>query len=205
MGILDGVRVVDFGTALSAPYAAMLLADLGADVIKVEKPRRGDLMRFTDTYVGGQSGYFLGINRGKRGITLDLRTPRGRDIALDLCRDADIVIENFTAGVMDGWGWRTRTCVQWRRPSSTARSRPSAPFPALPPIWIRHHRPGLFGADGAHGRGRRCTCQGGLARHGRGDGLYRDRRDPGGGRPTRPGTGGVVRTSRRLCSTRRTR
>ena len=104
MGILDGVRVVDFGTALSAPYAAMLLADLGADVIKVEKPRRGDLMRFTDTYVGGQSGYFLGINRGKRGITLDLRTPRGRDIALDLCRDADIVIENFTAGVMDGWG-----------------------------------------------------------------------------------------------------
>src|SRR5687767_9448379 len=104
MGILDGVKVVDFGTALSAPYAAMLLADLGANVIKVEKPKRGDLMRFTDTYVAGQSGYFLGINRGKRGITLDLRTPRGRDIALDLCRDADIVIENFTAGVMDSWG-----------------------------------------------------------------------------------------------------
>jgi crotonobetainyl-CoA:carnitine CoA-transferase CaiB-like acyl-CoA transferase len=104
MAILDGVKVVDFGTALSAPYAAMLLADLGADVIKVEKPKRGDLMRFTDNYVGGQSGYFLGINRGKRGITLDLRTPRGREIALELCRDADILIENFTAGVMDSWG-----------------------------------------------------------------------------------------------------
>jgi crotonobetainyl-CoA:carnitine CoA-transferase CaiB-like acyl-CoA transferase len=104
MAILDGIKVVDFGTALSAPYAAMLLADLGADVIKVEKPRRGDLMRFTDNYVAGQSGYFLGINRGKRGITLDLRTPRGREIALELCRDADVVIENFTAGVMDSWG-----------------------------------------------------------------------------------------------------
>lgn len=104
MPILDGVRVLDLGTGLAAPYAAMMLADLGAEVIKVEKPRRGDLIRFTDDYIRGKSGYFLGINRGKKSVTLDLRTPRGRELALKLCADTDILIENFTAGVLDDWG-----------------------------------------------------------------------------------------------------
>lgn len=104
MGILDGVRVLDFGSALAAPYAAMLMADLGATVIKIEKVRRGDLIRFTDHMVRGKSGYFLGINRGKRGITLDLRTPEGQEIARGMCRSADVLLENFRPGMMDGWG-----------------------------------------------------------------------------------------------------
>jgi formyl-CoA transferase len=102
--VLNGLRVLDFGSALAAPYAAMMLADLGAEVIKIEKPKRGDLIRFTDEYVAGQSGYFLGINRGKRSVTLDLRVPEGRDIALRMCADADVVVENFRPGMMDGWG-----------------------------------------------------------------------------------------------------
>jgi crotonobetainyl-CoA:carnitine CoA-transferase CaiB-like acyl-CoA transferase len=104
MGILDGVKVLDFGTALAAPYAAMLMADLGATVVKVEKVKRGDLMRFTDHMVRGKSGYFLGINRGKRGITLDLRTAEGQEIARTMCRSADVLLENFRPGMMDGWG-----------------------------------------------------------------------------------------------------
>jgi crotonobetainyl-CoA:carnitine CoA-transferase CaiB-like acyl-CoA transferase len=104
MGILDGVKVLDFGSALAAPYAAMLMADLGATVVKIEKVRRGDLIRFTDHAIRGKSGYFLGINRGKRGITLDLRTEGGQEIARNLCRSADVLLENFRPGMMDGWG-----------------------------------------------------------------------------------------------------
>lgn len=103
MGILDGIRVLDFGSALAGPYASMLMADLGATVIKIEKVKRGDLIRFTDHMVHGKSGYFLGINRGKRGITLDLRTEEGQEVALRMCRSADVVIENFRAGMMDSW------------------------------------------------------------------------------------------------------
>ncbi|WP_157157382.1 CaiB/BaiF CoA-transferase family protein [Diaminobutyricimonas sp. LJ205] len=102
--MLNGLKVLDFGSALAAPYAAMLLADLGAEVIKIEKPLRGDLIRYTDEYISGQSGYFLGMNRGKRSVTLDLRVPQGRDIALQMCREADVVVENFRPGMMDKWG-----------------------------------------------------------------------------------------------------
>jgi crotonobetainyl-CoA:carnitine CoA-transferase CaiB-like acyl-CoA transferase len=103
MGILDGVKVLDFGSALAAPYAAMLMADLGATVVKIEKVRRGDLIRFTDHAIRGKSGYFIGINRGKRGITLDLRTEAGQEIARNMCRSADVLLENFRPGMMDSW------------------------------------------------------------------------------------------------------
>lgn len=104
MGVLDGVRVLELGTALAAPYAAMMLADLGAAVVKVEKPKRGDLTRFADDYVHGTSGYFLGINRGKRSLAIDLRTSSGQDVVRRLCRDTDVVIANFRPSVMAEWG-----------------------------------------------------------------------------------------------------
>ncbi len=88
---------------MAGPYCATLLADLGAMVIKVEKPRRGDLIRFTDTYVRGQSGYFLGINRGKKGLTVDLRTREGQRIIQQLAGRVDVLIENFRPGMMDTW------------------------------------------------------------------------------------------------------
>jgi crotonobetainyl-CoA:carnitine CoA-transferase CaiB-like acyl-CoA transferase len=100
---LEGLTVLDVGTAMAGPYSAALLADLGADVIKVEKPRRGDLIRFTDRNISGASGYFLGVNRGKRGLTADLRKPDGQEIIRRLARNADVLVENYRSGKMTEW------------------------------------------------------------------------------------------------------
>ena len=105
MSHLPGLKVLDLGSALAAPFAAMLLGELGAEVIKVEKPGRGDLIRFTDDYVGkGESGYFLGINRGKEGITADIRTPVGQRIIRALAAECDVLVENFRSHRMAEWG-----------------------------------------------------------------------------------------------------
>ena len=105
MSHLTGLKVLDLGSALAAPFAAMLLGELGADVIKVEKPGRGDLIRFTDDYVGkGESGYFLGINRGKDGVTADIRTPVGQKIIRTLAAECDVLVENFRSHRMAEWG-----------------------------------------------------------------------------------------------------
>ncbi len=105
MANLDGLKVLDLGTALAAPFSAMLLGDMGAEVIKIEKPGRGDLIRATDDYVGqGESGYFLGINRGKEGLTVDIRKPAGQEIVRALVAECDILVENFRAHRMAEWG-----------------------------------------------------------------------------------------------------
>jgi crotonobetainyl-CoA:carnitine CoA-transferase CaiB-like acyl-CoA transferase len=95
--MLEGIRVADFSRVLAGPYCAMLLGDLGADVIKVERPGRGDDLRV----LGGKNGLsasFAAANRNKRGIALDLRHPEGARIALELARRADVVVENFVPG-----------------------------------------------------------------------------------------------------------
>ncbi len=105
MSHLAGLRVLDLGSALAAPFSAMLLGELGAEVIKIEKPGRGDLIRFTDDYVGkGESGYFLGINRGKEGVTADIRTPVGQEIIRALAVECDVLVENFRSHRMAEWG-----------------------------------------------------------------------------------------------------
>ncbi len=96
---LAGIRVVDFSRVLAGPYATMTLADLGADVVKVEHPKGGDETRaWGPPFAGGESAYFLSINRSKRSVALDLKDPEGRDLALDLCASADVLIENFRSG-----------------------------------------------------------------------------------------------------------
>jgi crotonobetainyl-CoA:carnitine CoA-transferase CaiB-like acyl-CoA transferase len=96
---LAGIRVVDFSRVLAGPYATMMLADLGADVVKVEHPKGGDETRsWGPPFAGGESAYFLSINRTKRSVALDLKDPEGRDLALDLSARADVVIENFRSG-----------------------------------------------------------------------------------------------------------
>lgn len=99
-GPLAGVRVLDLTWVLSGPYAAMTLCDLGAEVIKVERPPYGDIARTTGPFIGDESAYFLSINRGKGSVSLDLRAPEGKDAFLRLVQRADVVIENFTPGVM---------------------------------------------------------------------------------------------------------
>jgi crotonobetainyl-CoA:carnitine CoA-transferase CaiB-like acyl-CoA transferase len=96
---LAGMRVLDFTRILSGPYATMLLADLGAEVIKVERPGAGDDTRaWGPPFRGGISTYFSAVNRGKRSVAIDLSSEEGRRIALDLCAEADVVIENFKTG-----------------------------------------------------------------------------------------------------------
>ncbi len=101
---LDGVRILDLTWVLSGPYASMVLADLGADVIKVERPPFGDVARTTGPFRDNESMYFQSINRGKRSIAVDLRNETGIALFLDLVEQVDVVMENFTPGVMDRLG-----------------------------------------------------------------------------------------------------
>lgn len=105
--ILDGVRVLDFTQVLSGPTATRYLAELGADVIKLEIPPHGDITRSSSTIRDGRSGYFVNANRGKRSVCLDLKHPRGVELALGLAACVDVVIENFSPGTIDrlGLGW----------------------------------------------------------------------------------------------------
>jgi crotonobetainyl-CoA:carnitine CoA-transferase CaiB-like acyl-CoA transferase len=108
---LDGVKVVDFTPVMMGPCATQVLADYGADVIKVERPGTGDLSRTSipDDPAGLQGPVFCSLNRNKRSIVLDTRQPRGRDAALKLIERSDVVVNNFRAGVMErmGFGYET--------------------------------------------------------------------------------------------------
>ncbi len=99
---LRGVRVLDLTRVLAGPFCTMNLADLGAEVIKIEVPGRGDDSRsFAPVMPSGDSGYFYSVNRGKRSITLDLRTEEGAKVFLELAAKSDVVVENFSPGTMD--------------------------------------------------------------------------------------------------------
>ena len=104
--LFDGVRVLDLSRMLAGPYGSMLLADMGAEVIKVEEPDGGDPMRIMGPpfLADGSSAYFLSINRNKKSIALDMTRPEGRDCFHDLARAADVVWENFRPGIMQRLG-----------------------------------------------------------------------------------------------------
>jgi CoA:oxalate CoA-transferase len=108
-GPLTDITVLDLTWVLAGPYASMILADMGADVIKVERPPYGDVGRTTGPYVDHESAYFFSVNRGKRSLCLDLRAAEGRDVFLRLVERADVVMENFTPGTMArlGLGYET--------------------------------------------------------------------------------------------------
>lgn len=97
---MEGLRVIDFTRVLAGPFATQTLADLGADVIKVEHPTAPDQFRFRKPVVGGESSPFLSLNRNKRSITLDLANPAGHELAMELIRASDVLVENYTTRVM---------------------------------------------------------------------------------------------------------
>ena len=101
---LDGVRVLDLATMMAAPAAAAYLAEFGADVIKVEKPKEGDPQRRWGTRKDGESIFWKSISRNKRSLTLDLRTSRGAEILRLLIQRSDVVIANFRPGTLESWG-----------------------------------------------------------------------------------------------------
>jgi len=102
---LDGIRVVDLTRILSGPFCSMFLADMGADVVKIETPGEGDPVREQGEIRNGFSHYFATFNRNKRSLTLNLRTPEGKDILRELIARADVVVNNYRPGVMDRMGF----------------------------------------------------------------------------------------------------
>ncbi len=104
---LAGVRVLDFTQVQLGPCATQVLGDFGAEIVKIERPAAGDLSRSTDPFItepGGQSAYFMALNRNKRSLAIDLGQPEGREIALQLARQADVLVHNFRPGVVERLG-----------------------------------------------------------------------------------------------------
>jgi crotonobetainyl-CoA:carnitine CoA-transferase CaiB-like acyl-CoA transferase len=101
---LEGVRVLDLSNLMAGPMSTMHLADFGADVIKVEHPAKGDEMRRWGNAKDDVGLFFKVVNRNKRTVTIDLRSNRGRELALRLAAESDVVVENFRTGTLEGWG-----------------------------------------------------------------------------------------------------
>ncbi len=101
-GALDGIRVVEIASFITGPYAAMLLGDYGAEVVKIEEPLAGDPFRTWDD--GDYATTFLAFNRNKRSVTLDLRQDEGRTVFMRLAESADVIVENYRPGVVESWG-----------------------------------------------------------------------------------------------------
>ena len=136
-GPLEGITILDLTWVLSGPYASMVLCDLGAEVIKVERPPHGDIARTTGPHVNGESCYFFSINRGKKSVAIDLSRAEGKELFLRLAERVDVVMENFTPGTMDGLGLGYETLRQ-RNPrlvyaatSGFGRTGPERLRPAL--------------------------------------------------------------------------
>jgi crotonobetainyl-CoA:carnitine CoA-transferase CaiB-like acyl-CoA transferase len=135
MGALDGIVVVDLTHHMAGPYATLVLADHGADVVKIETPR-GDASRHGGTdFFGEQSAMFLLWNRGKRSVTLDLRTDAGKEVVRDLVRRADVFVENFRPGVADkiGLGYDALSALNERLVyCSVSAFGPTGPLAEMP-------------------------------------------------------------------------
>jgi CoA:oxalate CoA-transferase len=108
-GPLSGITIIDLSRILAGPYCTLLLAELGARVIKVEPPQQGDDARQYGPFKNGKSAYFVSVNRGKESIALDLKSPAGREIFERLLDKADALVENFRPGTMEklGYGWES--------------------------------------------------------------------------------------------------
>ena len=111
-GPLRGVRILDLATVVAAPLAGTLCADMGAEVIKVELPQGGDALRTLAPVWQGHELFWKVANRGKQGITLDVRQPQGRDLLLRMLPQFDVLIENFRTGTMDAWGLDMATLLE---------------------------------------------------------------------------------------------
>jgi formyl-CoA transferase len=101
---LDGIRVIDLGQVYAAPYCTLQLAAMGADIIKIEPPVTGEVLRRPELPPGGAGYSFLMLNANKRSVTINLKRPRGREIVLKLLEDADVLVENYLDGVMESFG-----------------------------------------------------------------------------------------------------
>lgn len=132
-GALTGLKVIDLTRVLGGPYCTQMLADHGADVIKIEPPQGDETRGWGPPFQGDTASYYIGINRNKRGVALDLSRPEGRNVVLRLLETADVLIENFKTGTLERWGMGYEQVLKAR-------------FPRLV-----HCRVSGFGADGPLG------------------------------------------------------
>lgn len=102
--LLEGVRVLDLTWLLPGPFCTMILADLGAEVVKVEEPKSGDYLRFQNPLIKKESVFFLNLNRNKKSLCLNMKSPTGRDIFKTLSKKFDVIVEGFRPGVMERLG-----------------------------------------------------------------------------------------------------
>src|SRR5690606_21388178 len=131
-GALAGCKVIDLSRVLGGPYCTQILADHGADVLKIEPPAGDETRGWGPPFQGDTASYFIGVNRNKRGMTLDLSQPAGQELLRHLLADADVLVENFKPGTLEKWGLGYDTLSQQ--------------FPGLV-----HCRISGFGADGPLG------------------------------------------------------
>ena len=110
---LDGIRVVDLSRVLAGPYCTLLLADMGAEVVKVEEPGKGDDTRAWPPFAGGESTYFMSVNRGKKSLTLNLKAAGGQAVLRRLCESADVLLENFRPGTLERLGFGYEAVRAW--------------------------------------------------------------------------------------------
>ncbi|MDQ2649322.1 MAG: CoA transferase [Actinomycetota bacterium] len=138
-GPLAGLRVLDVGTRIAAPFCAGLLGEQGADVIKIEQPDGGDFMRTIGPFEDGYSLFWAVEGRGRRSVTLDLRQPEGQELFRRLAATADVVVENFRPGTMEKWSIGPASCdprLVWARISAFGQDGPYAERPGLDRVGI---------------------------------------------------------------------
>ena len=161
-GPLDGIVVVDLTRVLAGPYCTMMLADLGARVIKVERPGVGDDARHIGPFVNGVSAYFASLNRGKESVSLDLRSDDDRAAFDELLSSADVVVENFRGGTFErlGYGW-DHLHARYPRLVYAAVSGFGQTGPYADAAGLRHGGAGHGRGDEHHGPRRRRSDPGG--------------------------------------------
>jgi crotonobetainyl-CoA:carnitine CoA-transferase CaiB-like acyl-CoA transferase len=136
---LEGIRVLDLGTRIAAPFCAGLLGEQGAEVIKIEQPRGGDFMREIGPFVDGYSLFWAVEGRGRKSVTLDLRTPEGQDVFRKLAATSDVVVENFRPGTLEKWNLGPASLPERLvtvRISMFGQDGPYAPRPGLDRVGI---------------------------------------------------------------------
>lgn len=140
-GALNGIKVLDLTQVYSGPFCTLLLKDLGAEIIKVERPGSGDLVRYDVPHTSAmEAGHFINLNRGKKSITLNLQTEQGKQILKDLACKVDILLENFSPGTMDKLGLNSTTICQlnprliYASLSAYGQTGPKRNYPGFDPV-----------------------------------------------------------------------
>jgi len=139
--ILEGIKVLDFTSVYSGPFCTLLLKDLGAEIIKVERPESGDLIRYDIPHTeGGEGGPFIILNRGKKSLTVDLKTEKGRNICKELVKKTDVLVENFSPGTMEKLGLDSKTMCKinpkliYTSISAYGQTGPKRDYPGFDPV-----------------------------------------------------------------------